>query len=368
MKRSNGLILASTLMLFLPSCAFAQYDADDRQCIYPSSRMNYPNASVVSLGSPAGEAPMVPQAVAPVTVAEPAGVVVEAEKIESKSRKHQHVARRANDPIKLDGSISKTRKASKHPEALSLKFTEDKLSRTLLPGSTFTIALDNELNSKDAAVGDKVSAHLIQDLRAGDQLLAPSGAKIEGTVSHVYKACKGTKSNKMNGHLRNANGGIQMEFNKLVCNDGIAYDISAAPASGSDIQKQSSAEQKMSVNKRGEVGVPYRAKTYESISFAITTGSIAAGPFGFAAAPALCAFIGTVSPSYGLGRPSKPGEKHRRLKGALMGALRGSPGGFITSGFFVHGLDAKVSTGDQVILQLSQPLTVPSELKVSSAN
>ncbi len=52
-----------------------------------------------------------------------------------------------------------------------------------------------------------------------------------------------------------------------------------------------------------------------------------------------------------------------------MGAVKGSPGGFITSGFLVKGVDAKVSPGDQIILQLSQPISIPSKSKeISSAN
>lgn len=350
MKRTSGLIFAATLMLILPSCALAQYDAADRQCIYSShqkhSRYIGSNADLPSSRPTALPTDQLVSSPAPTVKAE--------------STAPAETISKANEPIVLDGKISKSRKASKLPKPLLVKFTEDQFSRTLLPGSTFSIEMENELTSKDAAIGDKVGAHLVQDLQVGDLLLAPKGAKLEGSVNKVYKACKGIKTNKMNGHFRNSNGGIQMEFNKLVGSNGTVYTISAVPAAGSAVQKLSQEEQKLEINKHGEVGVPYHAKKYETIAFAITASSMAAGPFGFAAAPALSALIGGVCPAYGLGRPSKPGEKHARVKGALMGALRGTPGGFITSGLLVQGLDAKVSSGDQLILQLSQPLSVPS--------
>jgi hypothetical protein len=363
MKRTSGLIFASTLMLMCPTYAFAQYDSFDRQCIYSPHLQNSVNIASAQVSVPAELPSSLP---APLPTETP-----ESKPIPSYSGKAELNAVAPADTESVDGKalngkISKNHKAGKHPLPLSLKVSDDQF--TLLTGSTFSIELENELTSKEAAAGDKVLAHLSQDLQVGSVLLAPKGAKVEGSVHKVFPACKGIKSNKLNGHFRNSNGGLQLEFTRLLGSDGTDYTIAAIPAAGSDVHKLSAQEQKMVISKHGEVGVPYHTKRYETIAFAITAGSMAAGPFGFAAAPAMSALIGGVCPAYGLGRPAKPGEKHPRVKGALMGALRGSPGGFLTSGLFVHGLDAKVSSGDQIILQLSQPLSLPTAGKeISSA-
>jgi len=395
MKRTSGLIFASTLMLMCPTYAFAQYDSFDRQCIYSPHQQNSINIAsaqvkttdIAQVGSTANSAGAdinnatlvslpaeVPSSLpAPLPTALPTETPAGSPTAPTSSERTELNAAAAPQAESvegkaLNGKISQNRKASRHPQPLSLKVSEDQFARTLLTGSTFTIELENELTSKEAASGDKVLAHLTQDLQVGSVLLAPKGAKVEGSVHKVYAACRGIKSNKLNGHFRNSNGGLQLEFNRLIGGDGTDYTISAIPAAGSDVHKLSTQEQKMSISKHGEVGVPYHAKRYEAIALAISAGSMAAGPFGFAAAPAISALIGGVCPAYGLGRPAKPGEKHPRFKGAMMGALRGSPAGFLTTGLFVHGLDAKISSGDQIILQLSQPLSVPSTGKeISSA-
>jgi hypothetical protein len=264
----------------------------------------------------------------------------------------------------LKGTVAKASRHKKIREPLALKTKQDEFSSDLLAGSTFPIEIEGKLSSKESAAGDKVVGHLLQDLKVGSLLLAEKGTVVEGTVSKVVPACNGIKSNKLNKRFGNANGGIQLEFSRLLGSSS-TYEISAAPAKGSEVQKLTANEQQLMVNGLGELSVPYHARRYTALAIAISGGSMAAGPFGMAGAPVISAFCGGLMPAYGLGRPSRPGEKHVRVKGVMMGALRGAPGGFLTSGFFVHGLEATLASGDQITLRLNKNLSVPTQRNLS---
>jgi hypothetical protein len=269
----------------------------------------------------------------------------------------------ASSKKSLKGAVSKA-SHKKVREPLALKIKQDEFSSDLLAGSTFPIQLEGTLSSKESAAGDKVIGHLTQDLKVGTLLLAEKGTIVEGTISKVVPACNGIKSNKLNKRFRNANGGIQLEFSRLL-GASTTYEIAAVPAKGSEVQKLSANEQQLIVNGLGELSVPYRAGRYTALAMAISGGSMAAGPFGMAGAPAISALCGGLMPAYGLGRPARPGEKYVRVKGVMMGALRGAPGGFLTSGFFVHGLEATLASGDQITLRLNKDLSVPTQKNVS---
>lgn len=273
-------------------------------------------------------------------------------------------SRKVDTGESLKGAVAKNSHHKKTREPLALKIKEDEFSKDLLAGSTFPIELEGQLSSKDSVVGDKVMAHLTEDLKIGDFLLAEKGTTVEGSVSKVVPACNGIKSNKLNKRYRNANGGIQIEFSKLLASSG-SYEIAAVPARGSTVESVTATEQQLMVNNLGEISVPYHAGRYTALAIAISTGSMAGGPFGIAGAPVVSAFFGGIMPAYGLGRPAHSGEKHVRLKGALMGAVRGAPGGFLTSGIFVHGLEAVASSGDQITLRLNKNLSIPTRQNLS---
>jgi hypothetical protein len=350
MRQLKGLAFSFVLALSAPSYAFAQccyLDTDSVTSNPKASHIGKPSLqSEISINTTAGPFEYHP--------------IIDTAALSAAA--NSKLSAPAKKPLK--GEVAKASHHKKTREPLALKIKEDEFSSDLLAGSTFPIELEGTLSSKESVAGDKVVAHLTQDLKIGSLLLAEKGTIVEGTVSKVVPACSGLKSNKLNKRFRNANGGIQIEFSRML-GSSTNYEISAVPAKGSDVKKLSATEQQLIVNSLGELSVPYHAGRYTMLAIAISGGSMAAGPFGMAGAPAISAFCGALMPAYGLGRPAHPGEKYVRVKGAVMGALRGAPGGFLASGLFVRGLEATLASGDQITLRLNKNLSVPTHQKLS---
>lgn len=91
-------------------------------------------------------------------------------------------------------------------------------TETLLSGTTFVAALQNTINTGENKVGDKVALRTLEDVRVNEMTVVPSGATINGEVTHVEGA----------GRL---GGGAELtlRFTELVMPDGKSYAISATP-------------------------------------------------------------------------------------------------------------------------------------------
>jgi len=91
-------------------------------------------------------------------------------------------------------------------------------TETLLAGTTFVGALQNTIDTGKNHVGDKVTLRTLEDVRVNEMIVVPSGATINGEVTHV------------DGAGRIAGGAeLTLRFTELVTPDGKSYAISAAP-------------------------------------------------------------------------------------------------------------------------------------------
>ncbi len=91
-------------------------------------------------------------------------------------------------------------------------------SETLLSGTTFVAALQNTIDTGENKVGDKVTLRTMEDVRVNEMTVVPSGATINGEVTHIDGA----------GRI-GGGASLTLRFTELVMPDGKSYAISATP-------------------------------------------------------------------------------------------------------------------------------------------
>lgn len=91
-------------------------------------------------------------------------------------------------------------------------------TETVLSGTTMVAALQNTVDTGSNHVGDKISLRTLEDVRVNEMSVIPSGATINGEVTHVEGV----------GRIK---GGAELtlRFTELVMPDGKSYAISATP-------------------------------------------------------------------------------------------------------------------------------------------
>lgn len=91
-------------------------------------------------------------------------------------------------------------------------------SETILSGTTIVAALQNTIDTGSNHAGDKISLRTLGDVRVNEMSVIPSGATINGEVTHAEGV----------GRIK---GGAELtlRFTELVMPDGKSYAISAEP-------------------------------------------------------------------------------------------------------------------------------------------
>jgi hypothetical protein len=226
-------------------------------------------------------------------------------------------------------------------------------------GARFPVAVQSQITSKTAKVGDPIEARLKVDLKIGGRLIAPKGTRVIGHVSSVNKARKliVAEFTPNQRWLRMA-GSVGVTFDEIVTDDGQHIPLVAMPARNPRIIKNGATGRVLGVNASGQVASPLSTQLKMQVAHeAIRLGASAAGVFSFGAVPAAYACVGAISPSFAFMQPIGKNVRHRRIKGAAMGLVSGLPGGFLISDSIIRGPEAIIEPGDTFEAEFKQDFT-----------
>lgn len=189
--------------------------------------------------------------------------------------------------------------------------TEGETPPTVLPpGTQIPLVLQNTVNTKNAAVGDRLYFETIYPVVLNNRVVIPVGSFVRGSLTHV----------KRPGRIK-GRGELHVRFDELTLPNGYTVDLSASLASAGTVGNEE-------VDRR-EGGVKSDTSKTEDVSTVAATGSIGAG-LGAAAA--------------------RGGGKGTAIGGAV-GAAAGLAYVLLT-----RGRELVVSRGTTVEIVLSRPL------------
>lgn len=229
---------------------------------------------------------------------------------------------------------------------------------TVLKGSQFRIRLNQDLNSGTATQGQAVSASLVDEMRAGNELLAAPGQQVLGIISSVAQSRKTIKSYKPGKNFLDAQGRIGFSFSGIVDSKGSLIKIDAIPSQKSRIDQVKKTKAQLIANKTGEYIVKYAVGKYAALDLAIGTAGLVTGPVGIVTSALVSGAVGSVNKNFAAGRPVEDDEQYTKKQGFMMGVGRGLPGGFLIQGVTTSGKELELNQGDILTLSLRQDLEV----------
>ncbi len=232
---------------------------------------------------------------------------------------------------------------------------------TVLKGSQFRIRLNQDLNSGTASQGQAVSASLVDEMRAGDQLVATPGQQVLGIISSVAQSRKTIKSYKPGKNFLDAQGRIGFSFSGIVDPSGSLIKIDAVPSEKTRIDQIKKTKAQLVANKNGEYVVKYAVGKYAALDLAIGTAGLVTGPVGIVTSALVSGAVGSVNKNFAAGRPVEEDENYTKKQGFMMGVGRGLPGGFLIQGVTTSGKELELNQGDILTVSLREDLEVKSK-------
>lgn len=225
-------------------------------------------------------------------------------------------------------------------------------------GAKFPVLILGELTSKTAKPGDPVQARLKVDLKVGGKLIAKKGAIVNGHVSSVEHSRALLHSELSVKRWFRANGALGIRFDEIISESGEHIPLAACPARIPRIVKNKAEGRILGVNDRGEIVTPLSIQLkYQAAHLAIRGAGSAAGVFSFGIVPVAYGAIGAICPSFAYGHPVGQQVRHRRLKGFALGVTAGLPGGFLITDSIIHGEEAVLKPGDELLAEFKQDFT-----------
>jgi hypothetical protein len=229
----------------------------------------------------------------------------------------------------------------------------------ILKGSQFRIRLDQDLNSGTANQGQAVSCSLIDEMRAGNELVATPGQQVLGIISSVAQSRKTIKSYKPGKNFLDAQGRIGFSFSGIVNpQNGSLIKIDAVPSEKTRIDQIKKTKAQLVANKNGEYVVKYAVGKYAALDLAIGTAGLVTGPVGIVTSALVSGAVGSVNKNFAAGRPVEEDENYTKKQGFMMGVGRGLPGGFLIQGVTTSGKELELNQGDILTVSLRQDLEV----------
>ena len=174
----------------------------------------------------------------------------------------------------------------------------------LSAGTKMQVYLQNAINTSTAAVGDKVIAVLMQDLKYNNTVVAPQGSLVYGTLAKARNASYGSRS-----------GRVVIHFNQIATPDNRLYDISTEEI---------------------DFSVANEGKLEESAKNAATSAAVGA-------------LVGLLFAALS--------SEHNYAKGALIGASTAG-GVSVVKSVAAKGVDAEIPSFTELEITLKQPLSV----------
>lgn len=185
----------------------------------------------------------------------------------------------------------------------------------LLPvGTHIPLVLQNSVNTKSAAVGDRLYFETIYPVVVENRVVIPVGSFVRGSVTHV----------KRPGRIK-GRGELHVRFDELILPNGYSVNLSASLASAGTADNEE-------VDRR-EGGVKSDSTKGEDISTVATAGTVGAG-------------IGAIA---------------GRGKGTAIGAGAGAAAG-LAAVLLTRGRELVLPRGTTVEIELSHPLELDSAM------
>lgn len=250
------------------------------------------------------------------------------------------------------------------PEPLQLVWQmqqDEKGAYRVLKGSQFKVRLDQDLSSDSVQEGKPVLASLVEELKAGPQIIAPAGQQVLGIVNAASQSRKTIKSYVPGKNFLDAQGRIGFNFNGIVDTSGSLIKIDAIPSEKSIVDQVKKTKAQLVANKNGEYKVKYAVGKYAALDLAIGTVGLATGPVGIVTSALVSGVAGSVNKNFAAGRPVEDDEQYTKKQGFIMGVGRGLPGGFLIQGVTTTGKELELHKGDVLTLSLREDLEVKSK-------
>ena len=201
----------------------------------------------------------------------------------------------ADDPIVIDNDEQKLEAEYKWSEI------PDGPDKTRISaGARFPVAIQSQLSSKTAKVGDLIEARLQVDIKIGGRLIAPKGAVVIGHVIAVERARKMIAAEfTLNKRFMRMAGSLGIQFDEILTDKGEHIPLVALPATNARIVKNSADGRVMGVNRSGQIASPLSGQLKsQGIHMAIRAGAAAGGVFSFGIVPVAFACAGAISSKF----------------------------------------------------------------------
>lgn len=253
-----------------------------------------------------------------------------------------------------------TAPATDVPAPLVWQVQQDELGNyKVLKGSQFRVRLDQDLNSGTANQGQAISCSLVDEMRAGNELVATPGQQVLGIISSVAQSRKTIKSYKPGKNFLDAQGRIGFSFSGIVNpQNGSLIKIDAVPSEKTRIDQIKKTKAQLVANKNGEYVVKYAVGKYAALDLAIGTAGLVTGPVGIVTSALVSGAVGSVNKNFAAGRPVEEDENYTKKQGFMMGVGRGLPGGFLIQGVTTSGKELELYQGDILTVSLREDLEV----------
>ncbi|MDX1988347.1 MAG: hypothetical protein SFV17_16800 [Candidatus Obscuribacter sp.] len=228
----------------------------------------------------------------------------------------------------------------------------------VLKGSQFRVRLEQDLSSDSVQEGTAVSASLVDELRAGSDLIARAGQPVLGIVSMVSHSRRTIKSYLPGKNFLDAQGRIGFSFSGIVDSAGALLKIDAVPSEKTSVNQVKKTRAQLVANKNGEYLVKYAVGKYAAMDLAIGTVGLATGPVGILTSALVSGLAGSANKNFAAGRPVEDDEQFSKKKGFVMGVGRGLPGGALIQGVATSGKELELHKGDILTVSLREDLEV----------
>ncbi|MCW5824745.1 MAG: hypothetical protein KIT34_18245 [Cyanobacteria bacterium TGS_CYA1] len=225
-------------------------------------------------------------------------------------------------------------------------------------GSQFKVRLNQDMSSDSVQQGTPISVELVEDMKAGPEVIAKAGQQVLGIVSSVSLSRKTIKSYKPGKNFLDAQGRIGFSFSGIVASDGSLIKIDAVPSEKTIVDQVKKTKAKLMANKNGEYVVKYAVAKYAALDVAIGTVGLATGPVGIVTSALVSGVAGSVNKNFAAGRPVEADENYTKKEGFIMGVGRGLPGGFLIQGMTTSGKELELHKGDVLTVSLREDLRV----------
>lgn len=220
------------------------------------------------------------------------------------------------------------------------------------------VSLQSELSSKNSFPGDPVWGLLDEDLFWGARLIARKDSLIRGHVLEVALPRTLFSAAFSKDRRLKTEGSIDIQFDEIVDEDGKSWPIFGKVCRSSSVGSERSARS-LEVDKQGRIlsAGPTLSESERSVFLAVRAASCLPVPgamaIGLLGVPVVMGAAGAAYPAFAYDRPVDSSEKGIRQKAFVYGLVTNLPGVGIVQGCVQKGMQTNLSSGDQLVVDLT---------------